>query len=179
MNWLGAIPCRYVGERPYAGLRPAQIVMRRAQGKGQLLWPPGTPIGYKVRTYPIWLPSDKCILNPSTYCRRHYLTLMTAEVKCGLASIRSKCGTDRLFFACRRLRIHAWQRIRNCGRRLQHFWSTLPCYWTKRWRGMFRQRNRLPSIKTGNLQNRLALLKVGMLPCIARKLTHSKIVVDY
>lgn len=40
--------CRYVGERPYAGMRPVHIIMKKVQGKAVLAFPPGTRTGYKV-----------------------------------------------------------------------------------------------------------------------------------
>ena len=38
----------YVGERPWAGLRPVQIILKKTTGRANLAFPPGTPAAYKV-----------------------------------------------------------------------------------------------------------------------------------
>mmetsp|Transcript_8962 Transcript_8962/g.26850 ORF Transcript_8962/g.26850 Transcript_8962/m.26850 type:complete len:941 (-) Transcript_8962:2021-4843(-) len=38
----------YVGERPWAGLRPVSIILKKTQGKAQLQWPNGTPQAYRA-----------------------------------------------------------------------------------------------------------------------------------
>ena len=59
---------RYVGERPWAGLRPVQIILKKTQGKAILKFPPGTPPGYKVRLTQSTLSSQET--NPiSLYAR--------------------------------------------------------------------------------------------------------------
>ena len=39
----------YVGERPWAGLRPVQIILKKTTGRANLAFPPGTPAAYKVQ----------------------------------------------------------------------------------------------------------------------------------
>ena len=39
----------YVGERPWAGLRPVQIILKKTSGRANLAFPPGTPAAYKVQ----------------------------------------------------------------------------------------------------------------------------------
>lgn len=34
-------------QRPWAGLRPIQVIMKKASGTSTLEWPPGTPALYK------------------------------------------------------------------------------------------------------------------------------------
>ena len=34
-------------QRPWAGLRPIQVIMKKASGASTLEWPPGTPTPYK------------------------------------------------------------------------------------------------------------------------------------
>jgi len=38
----------YMGERPWAGLRPVQIILKKSQGKARLTWPDGAPEQYRV-----------------------------------------------------------------------------------------------------------------------------------
>ena len=38
---------RYCMQRPWAGLRPIQVIMKKASGASTLEWPPGTPTPYK------------------------------------------------------------------------------------------------------------------------------------
>ena len=38
----------YVGERPWAGLRPVQIILKKSQGKARLTWPDGAPEQYQA-----------------------------------------------------------------------------------------------------------------------------------
>ncbi len=37
-----------MGERPWAGLRPVQIILKKSQGKARLTWPDGAPEQYRV-----------------------------------------------------------------------------------------------------------------------------------
>lgn len=39
--------CRYVGERPWAGLRPVHIFARKTRDGARLSWPPGAPKPYR------------------------------------------------------------------------------------------------------------------------------------
>lgn len=45
--------CRYTGERPWAGMHPVQVMMKKAQGGAALAWPPGTPEPYS-RLAQVW-----------------------------------------------------------------------------------------------------------------------------
>ena len=38
----------YMSERPWAGLRPVQIILKKSQGKARLTWPEGTPAQYQA-----------------------------------------------------------------------------------------------------------------------------------
>ena len=38
----------YMGERPWAGLRPVQIILKKSQGKARLTWPDGAPAQYRA-----------------------------------------------------------------------------------------------------------------------------------
>ena len=44
----------YMGERPWAGLRPVQIILKKSQGKALLTWPAGAPSQYQAL-------SDRCL----------------------------------------------------------------------------------------------------------------------
>ena len=44
----GACMQLYVGERPWAGLRPVQIILKKTTAHANLAFPPGTPAAYKV-----------------------------------------------------------------------------------------------------------------------------------
>ena len=43
-----SLPQLYMGERPWAGLRPVQIILKKSQGKARLTWPDGAPENYRA-----------------------------------------------------------------------------------------------------------------------------------
>jgi hypothetical protein len=42
-----SLRCRYCMQRPWAELRPIQVIMQKASGALALQWPPGTPTLYQ------------------------------------------------------------------------------------------------------------------------------------
>lgn len=52
------VPCRYTSERPWAGMHPVQVMMKKAQGGASLPWPAAAPEPYarlaQVRMFSVY-----------------------------------------------------------------------------------------------------------------------------
>ncbi len=75
----------YLSERPWAGLRPVQIILKKSQGKARLTWPAGAPAQYKAL-------AERCMA--TDYKSRPTFTEVCTRCRCALTSRTSSCILD-------------------------------------------------------------------------------------